>query len=353
MIGQELLHKLCGCYDFRNVRSVHHVYRGTSNVFRLRCDSGGSETTVAVKISKPCAQADIMRKEAGKKLLDRVSAEFPFVPRLLSPGALDDDLGIYSWGFSDKRRTSVEVSVWVDCLSYRGTNVHLRNAGGRYAQLQRALGNRELDVFHPHFVDAEAHLAVFSSGGFGINGDFSFATFRTALERDVSRDRALSFVRAHALFLEMELQSTKVELEKKSGLVRQQDIVFIHAESSPSNVGFRANGEAAMIFDFDSLRAGIRAQDLAWMVNSFCIDHRRSADEARARIDLLLSSIDSAFGISPEERDLLLVFMRIGYLEALHRKLSRRYLGHDRRMGFAKEDILALQWLNKHDAIIS
>ena len=53
-------------------------------------------------------------------------------------------------------------------------------------------------------------------------------------------------------------------------------------------------------------------------------------------------------------QNIILPFMRLGYLDAIFRKLQRAYEGLDIRMGFVREDILCLNWLRRHnDQLIS
>jgi Ser/Thr protein kinase RdoA (MazF antagonist) len=347
MISKATLEAVRRCYGLDSIEDISQIHEGTNRVYKLLCLSGPDVKKAALKLTRITGHKDILHKGVQQKLLASLGDEFPFVPEILPPQtARNNGFGgvkVHQWGIVCDGAWAVSLYEWIDCKPFGHSRGHLTNAGKKTGQMQECLSR--LDFYDTCIEDRSASSVIFFSRmGYEINGLFSFDDFEVSLKND-PESKAASYACENLSLLEEELESALKWLNNNKELLRSQPIGLAHSELSPSNFGFDAAGEVNVIFDFDSIRHGIRSQDIAWMVCTFCIKHSETVACVQSKISLLLDSIDSALALKNEDIELADMFIRINYLEAIHRKLADWHSGRDKRMGFIKDDILALKWL--------
>lgn len=346
MLDRKLLRALICAYPLDKVEQIEQIHNGNNRVYRLRCRAPAPYDTIAVKISKLSSERSIAGKRVEKVILDHLYHDlaFPFVPRLLTPTAEFNPAQSQPWGLLWNADTLLSCYQWVATQRYRGNEQQLVQVGKRYGQLQQALSTINLGALLPsqhrllRAVDERLQLAE----------DFTFGTFNAFIKSRVGDCATSAMLNDNLSFLEHEIAALRKEFKQHRRHLGSWDNSLIHRELSPSNFGFANDHSVNIIFDFDSVNDGLPLQDTAWLCATFCVDYRKRLDKVTRDVTVLLSSIKSQLTMPAGWQELLVPFMRLGYLAAIYRKLRLAYDGVDTRLGFVKEDILCLQWLRRY-----
>lgn len=338
----KLWRALMCAYPLGEVEQIGQIHNGNNRVYRLKCRAPAPYDQVAVKISGPGNGCGMAGKLAEKAILDSLyhDLEFPFVPRLLAPTAEPDHAWFQPWGLSWDDGTLLTCYRWVAARRYRGSGRQLARVGERYGQLRRALSAVNPDALPPLPGGADGRLPLAE--------DFAFGAFNAFIKSRAAGCAASAMLGDNLPFLEQEIAGFRNELGQYGRHLECWSRCLIHRELSPSNFGFSPDHSVNIIFDFDSVNEGFPMQDTAWLCATFCVDYRKRTSDVARDATVLLSSIRSRQAMPDGWQELLIPFMRLGYLTAIHRKLGLAYHGADTRLGFVREDILCLHWLRRH-----
>lgn len=345
-----LLDALFCVYDLGVCEQITPVHNGRNWLYRLQCRSGKTLRLFALKIYRANGEHALAGKQMEKTVLDRLYPLFPHVPTLVSPVNEHEGLECHPWGVVLDGGTPASLYTWVPTTPYRATADQLRNVGKRYQQLRRALACIDMAEQYTNFTQSGMRLLEPVDEGLHLSDSVSFLNFTEYLKKIVSSHSHGAFIYDNILYLEAELETLKIFLGENKEILLRKNLALAHLELSPSNFGFGQNHSVKMIFDFDSLYCGLPMQDLAWLNATFCIDHRYGVDRYAEKLKVLMSSFDSAFPVTQSESELLLSFIRLAYLDSIYGKLRRASCGYDARMGFTREDILSLRWLQKNNS---
>jgi len=350
MLSGELRSALLCAYPLHAVEQIEQVYNGNNRVYRLRCRASSPYDDIAIKVSALSAERGPAAKRLEQTILDCLHDEhaIAFVPRLLPPTTGSSPAQERPSGLVWNDDTLLSCYRWVVTQPYRGTEQQLVQVGRRYAELQRALSGIDPAAL-PSDIPLPPHRLVRAGGeGLHLAAVFSLDTFDAFIAARAGKCPACARLRGNRSFLENEIADLREVFDRHSQDLKSRDRRLIHQELSPGNFGFSSDHAVNMIFDFDSIAHGLPLQDTAWLCATFCVDYRKSLDEVLQASLLLLSVIESQMTLATSWRELLVPFMRLGYLGAIHRKLELAQDGVDGRLGFVREDILCLRWLRRH-----
>ena len=339
----KLRRSLICAYPLDEVEQIEQVHNGNNRVYRLKCRAPAPYDQMAVKLSK-LGSGSIAGKLAEKTILDSLYHDlaFPFVPQLLAPTT---ELGhAQPWGLLWDDGTLLTCYRWVEAQRYRGNWQQLVQVGKRYGQLQQALSAVNPDALLP----AQHQLLRTADGRLQLTEDFTFSTSNAFIKPRVGCCAVSAMLDSNLPFLEQEIADLRNKLGQYKRCLESWSRCLIHQELSPSNFGFAHDHSVNIIFDFDSMNDGLPLQDMSWLCATFCVDYRKRLGEVARDAAMLLSSIQQHLAMPASWQELLIPFMRLGYLAAIHRKLRLANDGVDTRLGFVKEDILCLQWLRRH-----
>ncbi|TAN74293.1 MAG: hypothetical protein EPN14_09290 [Gallionella sp.] len=341
----KLRRSLISAYPLDEVGQIEQVHDGNNRVYRLKCRAPAPYDQMAVKLSKP-GSGGIAGKLAEKTILDYLYHDpaFPFVPRLLAPTAEPGHARCQPWGVLWDDGALLTCYRWVEAQRYRGSGQQLVQVGKRYGQLQQALPAINPAALPP----AHHRLSRAADGRLQLAEDFTFSAFNAFIKSRAGGCAASAMLNLNLAFLEQEVADLREGLDQHKRRIECWSRCLIHQELSPSNFGFAHDDSVSIIFDFDSISDGFPLQDTAWLCATFCVDYRKLPGEVARSATVLLSSIRSQAAMPDGWQELLIPFMRLGYLAAIHRKLRLAHGGVDPRLGFVKEDILCLQWLRRH-----
>jgi Ser/Thr protein kinase RdoA (MazF antagonist) len=349
MLHSNLLHTILCAYDLEQPTSIKQIHNGTNQVYRFDYPAGSPYQKLAVKISTLGSERSISSKQAEIFLLDRIRPKFPCVPKLITPNTESTHTTNYPWGLLWNNAFLISVYHWVPSVPYRGLDQQLIHVGKSFVALQKTLSLVKVSELPPHLRQPAHQRFKLSGNKIVLDDNFTFTVFNSFIKTHASRSRPCFLFQNNISFLENEIEEFRKLTENQNQILDAKILSLVHLELSPSNFGFNEDHTVAVIYDFDSLNYGLPLQDTGWLCATFCFDYRSSLHQVTKDLTTLLSSIQSQLATDPNWRDLLLPFMRLGYLDAIYRKLLRAYDGVDTRMGFVKEDILCLRWLRQHD----
>ena len=349
MLDANLLHTILGAYGLNQPTSIEQIHNGTNRVYRFDDTEASSHQRLAVKISKLSSERSVASKHAEKLILDLIRPTFTCIPELIKPRNKSAQTTHYSWGLLCNNDNLVSVYQWTPSQPYRGLDLQLKQAGKTFTKLQQALSSIDIADLQTYLQQPAQQRFRLADKGLALDDNFTFVVFDKFIDKNKSTSPACSMVRDNCNFLEKEIVALRNLFEKQKNLLDTNNLSLVHLELFPSNFGFNEDHTVAVIYDFDSVNYGLPLQDTGWLCATFCVDYRKSLHKVTKDLTTLLSAIQTHLPTDVDWHDLLLPFMRLGYLDAIYRKLQRAYDGVDTRMGFVKEDILCLRWLRQHD----
>jgi Ser/Thr protein kinase RdoA (MazF antagonist) len=349
MIDTSLLQTILSAYDLENPKQIEQIHNGTNRVYRFNYAVGSPQQQLAVKLSTLSNERNIASKHAEKFILSNTRPQVPCIPDLLTPKNEPAQTVCHPWGLLWNSATLVSIYKWVPSQPYRGLEQQLAQTGKCFAKLQQAFNsitNSDLQTLFKHSAHQRFKKA---NDKLTLDDNFTFIVFQGFISKMASRSLPFTLVQDNLDFLETEIDDLRVLTKQHSEILEATNLALVHLELSPSNFGYNEDHSVAIVFDFDSINCGLALQDIAWLCATFCIDYRIPLHQAIKNLTILLSAIQSQLHTETYEYDLLVPFMRLGYLDAIYRKLQRAYNRVDMRMGFVKEDILCLHWLRQYD----
>lgn len=350
MLNDEFCRALTNAYALGAVQRIERVHNGNNRVYRLRCRALPPYDDIAVKVTATGSRSP-EDKRVERAVLDRLRDvhAIAFVPRLLPPAGEGLDRPA-AWQWRDD--SLVSCYRWVDTGRYRGRAEQRAQAGRRYTELRQAF-DALAPADGPDSIGLVPHRLWRVAGErLRLVADFSFANFGAFIGRHAQASTAGAALAANRVFLETEIADLHLAFNRHDTCLQTGDLRLIHGELSPSNFGFAGDHGVGVIFDFDSICLGLPLQDIAWLCATFCVDHRRSPAVVIGRLAALLSAIASVAPLPEVWREQFVPFMRLGYLDTIHRKIGLAQSGIDTRLGFVREDIACLRWLRKHGEVL-
>lgn len=349
MIDNSLLQTILSAYDLDKPKQIEKIHNGTNRVYRFDYPVGSPHQQLAVKISTLSSERSIASKHVEKLILGNIRPQVPRIPDLLAPNNRPAQSKRYSWGLLWNNATLISVYQWVPSQPYRGLEQQLTQTGKSFAKLQQALNSTNYSDLQTYFKQPAQQRFKKTKNKFDLDDNFTFMVFQGFINKTAPRSLPCTLAQDNLSFLEEEIDDLRVLTKRHSEILDIKNLSLVHLELSPSNFGYNEDHSVAIIFDFDSITYGFPLQDTAWLSATFCVDYRKSLHRVTKDLTTLLSAIDSHLPTDTGWRELLVPFMRLGYLDAIYRKLQRAYDRVDTRMGFVKEDILCLRWLRKHN----
>jgi Ser/Thr protein kinase RdoA (MazF antagonist) len=353
MLDTNLLHTILGAYDLDQSTSIEQIHIGTNRVYRFNNQEGSDLKKLAVKISKLSSERSIYSKHAEKLILDRIRPMLSCIPELIEPSNKPAQATLHSWGLLCNDNNLVSAYQWTPSQPYRGLHQQLTQVGKTFIKLQKALSSINIADLQTYLREPGQQRFKFSDNGLVLDDNFTFMMFEKFINKHAAHAPPCSLVQDNFKFLENEIEDIRRliqhQIQKQSQTFNTKNLSLVHLELSPPNFGFNKDHTVAVIYDFDSVNYGVPLQDTGWLCATFCVDYRKSLHKVTKDLTTLLSAIQTHLPTDVDWHDLLLPFMRLGYLDAIYRKLQRAYDGVDTRMGFVKEDILCLRWLRQHD----
>lgn len=349
MLDASLLHTILIAYDLDQPTLIEQIHNGTNRVYRFDYTAGPSHQQLAVKISKSSSERSIASKRAEKYILDLIRPRLSCIPELITPSNEPAQTTCHSWGILCNDGSLVSVYQWAPSQPYRGLEQQLTQAGKSFTKLQQTLSSINISDLQTLIKRLPQQRFMFADNDLALDDNFTFMVFESLINKCKAFSLPCFMIQDNFAFLENEIEEVRSLTAKQNQILDAKNLSLVHLELFPSNFGFNEDHTVAVIYDFDSLNYGLPLQDTGWLCATFCVDYRKSLHQVTKDLTTLLSAIQSQLSTDPNWRDLLLPFMRLGYLDAIYRKLQRAYDGVDTRMGFVKEDILCLRWLRRYD----
>lgn len=346
----ELHQVLMRAYPLGAGQCLEQVHNGNNRVYRLRSRSPAPYDDMAVKLTRSGEGRSLAGKQTEYLLLEHLRHErgFVHVPRLLVPGggSRSSPAGPAACLWNDAAVLSCYR--WVDAQPCRGGALPLRAVARRYAQLRRALDGVDPAIFPAGLVPRRHRLLVPEGKSLALAPEFCFSAHAPFVRSRGGVCAASALLSESSAFLEQEIEDLRARFRCGRRHLDMRALVLTHQELSPSNFGCSAGEDICIIFDFDSVAMGLPLQDVAWLCATFCVDHRSPLDEVMRNMMILLDALHSHAVLPAGWQELLVPFMRLGYLDTIDRKLMLARDGIDDRLGFVREDVRCLRWLRDH-----
>ena len=341
LLPAEDIDAICACYALGSAVEQTLVYEGTSSLYRLVCQSTSGSRVYALKVQD--AYQDLLSSKIFESaVLSALRPVFRRVPVLLIPqwsaGVLRQPWGI----LSDDR--AISAYEWVDNLPYAGTAEQRRAAARTLGELQNSL-----DHIVPVEMSAASELDSFlDAPGAGFVPEFS------AFEQERFRaDQDSGLSPAALAFLQEQREVAREELRGHVEGLRRSRHGLVHAEFTPPNCGYAADGEIRIVFDFEAVRGGLVPLAAALTIATFSFNPVAGARETAARMAEMLHELRSVCPAASPAPGLLLPLVRLAYLDAARRQLVRRITRVVPRWGFLRQDVENLHWLDENAELIA
>lgn len=354
MIDKSLLQAILSAYQLKEPEGIELIHNGTNRVYRMTFAPDSAHPQIAIKLIHTNSVHDVESKHAEAAILNRLRSRFPQLPQTLEPADEAPQTIRHSWGLQWQREYLISVYSWLPHVPYRGLEQQLKQAGKCLVQLQQALAT--IDVAELRNCNKQTmHQRLRIQGTrLILDENFHLSRFRDYIVRHASNSKPCSLLNNHFRCLEKEFEELHSIEFGSNPLLDAQRLSLVHLELSPSNFGFNIDHTVAVVFDFDSISYGHPLQDTAWLAATFCVDDRKAVTQVAKDLRVLFKAMQPHLNTYNSWQNIILPFMRLGYLDAIFRKLQRAYEGLDIRMGFVREDILCLNWLRRHnDQLIS
>lgn len=341
-----LLPALINAYKLDPPTRISRIYKGNNEVYRLDFPRGSRYDCLAIKLSALGGEQSVASKSAELSILDSIRPWFQGVPKFIAPNDKPVDAEHFPWGLLWQQTQLVSVYQWISSAPYRGLDQQLRQLGHRYVQLQQALGHVPVSVLRPYLKPPTQQRFYRHNNQLTLDHRLSFTPYEQFIEQRARISSTFKLLCNNLDFLQQEIEALRVLAQQHRHFQTTKTLSLVHRQLSPSNIGFNEDHSVAAVFDFDTVGFGLPLQDAAWLCATFCVDYRKSLPQVVRELKTLLIAMHPA--LAKDWRELLLPFMRLGYLDAICRKLQHANDGVDQRMGFAREDMLCLRWLREH-----
>lgn len=203
-------------------------------------------------------------------------------------------------------------------MNYQGSHAELASAGTAIARMHRALASLPLELVQ--------HIQISTPATYAATA-FSFEELdkiKTAAEAGASSfDRAATRILPE---LRKAIEDVLAHRAKQASLSLQ----VIHSDLHPHNL-LTENGQVRALLDFDAVRWGERARDVAFALHRLVrqyIVHTGDADLSKAAQDFLTAYAHEN-PLTPEERAALVPLMREEIVQKLVFVLRNHYIAKD------------------------
>lgn len=335
---------ICSCYALGSAIEQALVYKGTSSLYRLVCVSPDGTQLYALKVQE-CDELLLSSKRLEAELLPAVRPTFASVPVLLSPRESKAPMQAEAWGILWEA-SAISVYEWVDSTAYSGTAQQRRAAAKGFGELQ----NR-LDRFSASS-EAKSRAAVLDSVLDATSAEF-IPEFSASEQVRYDADQTSGLSPGSLRFLQEQREIVRNELVQNRESLNIAARGLLHSEFTPPNCGYGDDGGVRIIFDFEALRFGLVPLAGALAIATFSLAPFAGATEVARRMAEMLSELRSSCPSASPAPGLLLPLVRLAYVDAAWRQLSRRSANPARRWGFLREDINNLRWLNENAGLIA
>lgn len=354
MIEKPLLRAILGAYQLKEPEGIKQIHNGTNKVYKMTFSPDSALSQIAIKLFCTNTVHDVESKYIGATILNRLRLHFPQLPETLKPVCEAPRTVCHSWGLQWQTDYLISLYPWLPHVPYCGLEQQLKQTAKCVVHLQQALSaldieelrNRNMQPMHQRLRKKGIQLVL--------DNNFRLSRFRDYIINNANNSKPCSLLNNHFAFLEKEIEELRSMTLGSNPLLNAQQLSLVHLELSPSNFGFNTDHTVAVVFDFDSISYGHPLQDTAWLAATFCVDDRKTVTQVANDLRILFQAMQSHLGNYSGWQNVILPFMRLGYLDAIFRKLHNAYQRLDMRMGFVREDILCLAWLRRHnDQLIS
>ena len=329
---------VCTAYTLGDPVRWQLAYEGTSSLYRLECTG---PRVVAVKVQDG-GESVSAAKSLEAAILSRLRPIFPAVPVLLRPGAASPAVLARYWGL-EVGRFAVSVYEWVQvALRWQWDAEQRRATVQALGQLQRglaAIGTVTGARFRPSALDLPFT---------GFVREFAAAEAqRRRADPDAGLDPSqLDYLDDRFQLLHRDLLADWRRLaESSTGLA--------HADFTPGNCGYAADGALTIVFDFESVRRGVLPLFGAISVGAFSINPDQPAGTAVAAVREMVDGLRNCCPPLSSPAGQTLPLLRLAYLDAARRQLQARKENPVRRWSFLKQDIANLHWLDRHETLLA
>jgi hypothetical protein len=339
------IESLCAAYALGDPVSCELAYEGTSTLYRLVAASAQESRAVAVKVQ------DNGRSMAAAKSLEAIvlaglRSAFPAIPVLLRPSAARPPVGTREWDLV-ARQFAVSVYEWVDIArpwqwapeQRRSTVAALGLLQAGLSAISTATARAQKAGLQPSILDV--HFTGFARE-FGA-GEWH----RRQADPSAGLDQPqLNYLDDRLRILHRSFLADWRQLAATStGLV--------HADFTPGNCGYAADGTLSIVFDFESVRLGVLPLFGAVAVGAFSIDHSAAAGIVAGAMQEIAGELRRSCPPLSSAPGRTLPLLRLGYLDAARRQLQARKQNAARRWGFLQHDINNLHWLDQYESLIA
>jgi hypothetical protein len=335
---------LCAAYSLGGPVSWELAYEGTSTLYRMVCGSAEEPRTVAVKVQDG-GRAVFAAKSLEAVVLAGLRPAFPAVPVLLQPGAARASLQSREWGLVTGR-FAVSVYEWVDrAVPWQWSPEQRRATVAALGQLQAGLDALSTTATVAH--RAEFQPTILDVGFHGFAREFGASEWhRRQLDPSGGLDQAeLGYLDDRLRLLHRSfLDEWRQLAETATGLA--------HADFTPGNCGYAADGSLSVVFDFESVRLGVLPLFGAVSVGAFSINPAATGGQVAGAIREITDGLRRHCPPLSSAPGFTLPLLRLGYLDAARRQLRARQQNPIRRWGFLKDDMNNLRWLDNHESLI-
>jgi Ser/Thr protein kinase RdoA (MazF antagonist) len=326
---------VCSCYRLGMPLACTLVYRGTSAVYRLVCNSPSGPRAVVVKV-----QEHLPHVHAAKLLEARVlSALAPSlvrVPVLLIPNRSETAAELQPWGICTQRSV-ISVYDWVDSVAYNRSAAQRTSAGRSFGDLQRELERLSSD---------EAWIGPVLDSLIDARTVDILQEYADSERARAESDAAAGLPHRSLMFLQKQHELMRADLDRHHKLLCACPRRLVHADFTPGNCGYGDNDEVRIVFDFESVRIGRSWAATALAVATFTLLRSASAEEVARAMHDMAGEIRCVCPSACPPPALLLPLVRLVYVDAAWRQLEQRRINPHRGWGFLREDLRNLAWLN-------
>jgi hypothetical protein len=240
---------------------------------------------------------------------------------------------------------AISVYRWIDSLPYKHTLGQRRAAARCFGELQNRLSQLSS---HPDLRStATAVDSLLDAPSAGFIPDF------VASEKARSDAHHAGLPSSALQFLQEQTEIARTVLGQHPVYLRRADRALLHAEFTPPNCGYDEDGEVRIIFDFEAVRFGLVPLAGVMAVAAFSLTPSAMATETAQGVIEMLGELRSVCPQAAPPQALLLPLLRLAYIDAAWRQLSRRRANPVRGWGYLRDDLENLRWLDENGRLIA